>query len=188
MRKEAASGGRPLILVLGVMQISIQDLGSIGELLGAVATVGTLAYLAIQIRANTKSVEAASRHSVTKEFRAFNQNLLVYFKAWDEGLLKYPNMDYELQQQFAALFHDLLLFFQSVQALFDSGSLERETFNGYTNFVAMAIRTPGGSAMWEDWKGTYTPKMVATLNEAMGNDSLPDLLDQVQYSRNRNDA
>lgn len=33
--------------------MTISELGSIGELIGAVATVATLLYLALQIRANT---------------------------------------------------------------------------------------------------------------------------------------
>ena len=36
--------------------LTIQDLGSIGELVVAVATVATLAYLAFQIRQNTQSI------------------------------------------------------------------------------------------------------------------------------------
>lgn len=35
--------------------MSIAELGSIGELVGAIATVATLAYLAIQIRGSTRA-------------------------------------------------------------------------------------------------------------------------------------
>ena len=41
--------------------MTIQDWGSIGELIAAVATVLTLIYLALQIRANTAAVKAESR-------------------------------------------------------------------------------------------------------------------------------
>jgi len=34
--------------------MSISELGSLGEVIGAIATVATLLYLALQIRANTK--------------------------------------------------------------------------------------------------------------------------------------
>ena len=37
--------------------MTISELGSIGELIGAVATVATLLYLALQIRANTHSAK-----------------------------------------------------------------------------------------------------------------------------------
>ena len=39
--------------------MSIQDLGSLGELIAAMATVATLIYLAIQINQNTRAVKAS---------------------------------------------------------------------------------------------------------------------------------
>ena len=39
--------------------MTIQDLGSIGELVAAIATVVTLVYLAVQIRQNTKMIGAS---------------------------------------------------------------------------------------------------------------------------------
>ena len=44
--------------------MTIQDLGSIGELIAAIATVVTLAYLALQIRQNTISTRAATLQTV----------------------------------------------------------------------------------------------------------------------------
>lgn len=41
--------------------MSIQDLGSLGELVAAIATIATLIYLATQIRQNTRMLE--STHS-----------------------------------------------------------------------------------------------------------------------------
>jgi hypothetical protein len=41
-------------------EVTIQDLGSLGELIAAVATVATLGYLAVQIRQNTRATHAAS--------------------------------------------------------------------------------------------------------------------------------
>ena len=45
--------------------MTIQDLGSLGELVAAIATVATLIYLALQIRQNTAATRAASFHAVT---------------------------------------------------------------------------------------------------------------------------
>ena len=49
--------------------MTIQDLGSIGELIAAIATVATLIYLAVQIRANTTAlrIEARRAESLSKE-------------------------------------------------------------------------------------------------------------------------
>lgn len=45
--------------------MTIQDLGSLGELIAALATIATLIYLALQIRQNTTATRAASFHAVT---------------------------------------------------------------------------------------------------------------------------
>lgn len=45
--------------------MTIQDLGSIGELVAAIATVATLLYLAHQIRQNTKVARSSMRHGIT---------------------------------------------------------------------------------------------------------------------------
>jgi hypothetical protein len=51
--------------------MSIQDLGSLGELVGAVAVVLSLIYLATQIRQNTQATRAASYEDVAQGVRAF---------------------------------------------------------------------------------------------------------------------
>ena len=56
--------------------MSIQDLGSIGELIAAVATLATLVYLAFQIRQNTASVNSNNFHNVMQGFNIFNTQLM----------------------------------------------------------------------------------------------------------------
>ena len=56
--------------------MTIQDLGSLGELVAAIATVATLIYLSIQIRQNTKSDEFAVMDKITADISEFSQNLL----------------------------------------------------------------------------------------------------------------
>ena len=47
--------------------MTLQDFGSIGELVGAIATVATLAYLAVQIRQNTQGLSINSYHQATSD-------------------------------------------------------------------------------------------------------------------------
>ena len=62
--------------------MSLQDLGSIGELIAAIATVVTLVYLAIQIRHNSRALDrsnefaqAGSIHDITLLFNELNWRL-----------------------------------------------------------------------------------------------------------------
>ena len=51
--------------------MTIQDLGSLGELIAAVATIATLVYLAMQIRQNTKQVRASTFQGVSRGWQEF---------------------------------------------------------------------------------------------------------------------
>jgi len=49
--------------------MSIQDLGAIGEVIGAIAVVCSLAYLAVQIRNQNRESRAAAMHDISVGFR-----------------------------------------------------------------------------------------------------------------------
>ena len=44
--------------------MTIEDLGNVGDLIAAIATVATLGYLALQIRQNTKSVQGSTAQAI----------------------------------------------------------------------------------------------------------------------------
>ena len=56
--------------------MTISDIGSIGELLAAIATMITLIYLAIQLRNNTKVVRAQTFEQRTNHLREMNTNTM----------------------------------------------------------------------------------------------------------------
>ena len=53
--------------------MTIQDWGSIGEILGAIATIATLIYLATQIRQNTKQLEAGASITLVENTNSANR-------------------------------------------------------------------------------------------------------------------
>jgi hypothetical protein len=55
--------------------MSIQDLGAIGELIAACATVVTLLYLAVQIRQNNRSLQEATSASINQGYASINSRL-----------------------------------------------------------------------------------------------------------------
>lgn len=56
--------------------MTIQDLGSIGELVAAVATLATLIYLSLQIRQNSKSNEYTATDRITADVSEFSVLLI----------------------------------------------------------------------------------------------------------------
>ena len=60
--------------------MTIMELGALGELLGAIGVIATLVYLAVQVKQNTKSLEASQRLALAQTYQMRSdalQNMLV---------------------------------------------------------------------------------------------------------------
>jgi len=55
--------------------MSIQDLGALGELLAAIATIATLLYLAAQIRQNNRNLQESTSASMNQGWASINSRL-----------------------------------------------------------------------------------------------------------------
>jgi len=49
--------------------MTIEELGALGEFLGAIGVIATLAYLAVQVRQNTHSLEASQRLALSQTYQ-----------------------------------------------------------------------------------------------------------------------
>jgi hypothetical protein len=69
--------------------VTLEDLGHVGELIAAVATVATLIYLAIQIRASNRLARAEATRSPSSDLNALNAAFgtdPTYLGAWRKVL------------------------------------------------------------------------------------------------------
>lgn len=164
--------------------MEIQDLGSIGELIAAIATVGTLVYLAVQIRANTVATQTSSRLDVARDYRdvmSLNLNL-DNAKALRAGLRNYPTLDYDQRILFSTVVADEALFFQGVFAQHETGQLEDETYQAYLQWFSCLIDTPGGTYWWDETaRPVYMNRMVVAVDERIAQGNLPDVLEMAGY-------
>jgi len=55
--------------------MSIQDLGALGELLAAIATIATLLYLAVQIRQNNRNLQESTSATFNQGWASINSRL-----------------------------------------------------------------------------------------------------------------
>ena len=161
--------------------MTIQDIGSIGELLAAIATIATLFYLARQVRANTRQAQTASRVEITRDYRAVNSAGFdpEISRAFAIGLRQFPDMPYEEAILFRVWFVNHMMIFQGVFAQYENGQLEDETYEAWLAFFSGMVATPGGSRYWEvAGRGLAPRKMVAAVDECIAKGAFPELLEK----------
>jgi len=126
--------------------VSIQDLGSIGELLAAIATLATLIYLARQIRQSTDVLEQAARRAVVEDASHWRQNLIQHADVAE--LYRRGTHDPESLDPVERLRFTILL-----DNLFDHWFFQWDSGRGFADVsrhdIAAAMQMPGIAAYWQ---------------------------------------
>jgi hypothetical protein len=138
----------------------------------------------VQVRQNTRSVQAASRQDIVESFRQVNRQIIEangIAEIFLEGIRRYPELDQPNRAKFGAYMNDHCLHFQGAFALHESGALEDETYRAYLDFFAAVLATPGGSAFWSEFQSVYPARMFAEVQGRLESGGLPDLLDMPFY-------
>lgn len=131
--------------------MTIEELGSLGEIIGALATIGTLLYLAIQIRANTIAMRAEARrthYAVNRENNALVSSSDEVASMLLRGLSDPKSLTPSEQIRFTFLMASFvnnaeLGFNEHRQKVIDDWEMKRAVLA-----TARLLRTPGGEWFW----------------------------------------
>lgn len=141
-------------------EITIQDLGSIGELIAAIATIATLAYLAIQIRQNTHTVRAAATTAHTESLSVFSQLLGQSQELTDlyfAGLSGEDSLSASQERQFQMLLSGFLMAIQQAYLLDEEGIVHPEIKAYHAQTLDWLVEQPGFTPFWVAWGKTFPP-------------------------------
>ena len=159
--------------------MTIQDIGSIGELLGAIAVLATLGYLAVQTRQSRIAAEQTVRLSAIQathsagDLYARWRSLLLSDPSYIETLVKASEGE-ELttaeQNTVATLFHDLFVTgAYSHHVSLELGSFHKGSVD--TDYILENLRRyPCGVAEWDKFKSIAVgvgPKFVQEIEQQL---------------------
>ena len=132
-------------------------IGAIGEIIGAIAVVATLFYLARQIKDNAQQVRI---NSVTDLNSVYNDSFLPIYNShenmaiWVQGL-RAPEELPEVEREIFFLFvRRLLNPFETVVSQYLAGTLDQHQFDRYREWTKWFVGTPGVQAFMASAKGS----------------------------------
>ena len=148
--------------------MTLEEFGIIGEIAASVATVITLAYLAIQIRTSNKVQLTESRRAVqsmASEFSAVIGSDKDAAKVFNQGLLDFDGLPNEEKTQFVFLLS--MLVGQANLAHTDSrlGLVDWAIFESSCASAFRMLKLPGGRRYWEAHGGGFTPDFQEYVNQ-----------------------
>lgn len=151
--------------------IDFGALGSLGELVGGIAVVASLIYLASQVRQGTQATKLANHHQALSLFAHVadwtvrDREVADLFR---KGLLDFAALSDTDRFRFSQLMTHLFLLYNYQRESHEAGLLERDFFAVWEQSIAAFLKMPGGAAWWAGGKVLFHPAAVARLDGAIG--------------------
>jgi hypothetical protein len=135
--------------------MSLQDLGNIGEFIGAVGVVASLIYLAFQIRQNTKAVRRTAHISAVEAFNHLS-SLIVQdpeiARILRTGVLDPDKLNEDERVRFERLASILITNLENLFFQHRDGLLEAERWEAYEAILREYVSLPAFSIFWQHVK------------------------------------
>ena len=133
--------------------MTLNDFANLGQIIGALAVVISLFYVASQIRQNTNAVRSATAQTVHEHFA----NWYHLVAADDElaqivakGLRNYGSLSEKERVRFIAAFMAFLSYSQNAFLKWRQGLLAPSLWLGWEQVMMNLFGAPGGKGFWKD--------------------------------------
>lgn len=131
--------------------MTIQDWGAVGEIVGAIAVIITLVYLATQIRQNTRQIRNEGHASVSNSYNKILGQLLAddtLFRVVVRGCQDWGNLTAFEQSRFHIFFHQHLNHYRMANQLHEKGAMDDDVFRSVENLHIKVLANPGARVWW----------------------------------------
>jgi hypothetical protein len=126
--------------------------GAIAEAVGAGGVIATLLYLAIQIRANTRSVRASTHQEAENGARQVTLVLAQdpeLSRIWSRGLLDFDSLPGEEKIRFGSVATLILREFDNAEYQFAQETLDQASLDQSRRQLQVITALPGFALWWE---------------------------------------
>jgi hypothetical protein len=152
--------------------------GAVGELVGAVAVIATLIYLAIQVKDSARAARSAAVTDATNAMQQFYSGLgnnPQTSELFLRGMANPESMAQESQFQFLMLLHSAFLAFQRSFFLAQEGTLDVGLRDSIGTSILTVNRMPGMRFYWRQRKSYFQPEFIEWVESLLAQDPVLDM-------------
>ena len=144
--------------------MTIEDLGNLGDLIAAIATVATLLYLAQQIRRSSKSVEGSSVQAILELEITTNAFKAQYANIYRRGCANILDLDDDERVTFEQLVSAEMSLFSSAYIQVQNGLMDDDAAFD-RDWIRFYLKQPGFQEMWSEIKIAYSSEFCQHLDD-----------------------
>ena len=143
--------------------MTIQDLGSLGELIAAIATVLTLGYLALQLRQNTKALRSQTFQQSSMDM-SLTANAISSDNELASIIIKSNESLATLDPTERLRFHFWMLVairrFEAIYVQAEYGSIDLIRIEGFERSIISLLADGGAAEWWATTKSAFSTDFV----------------------------
>jgi hypothetical protein len=133
--------------------MNLNDLANIGQVIGAIAVVISLFYVASQIRQNTNAVRSATAQTVHEHFAKWYHLVAAddeLAQIVAKGLRDYGSLSEKERVRLVATFMAFLSYSQNAFLKWREGLLAPQLWRGWELVIMNLVCASGGKAFWKE--------------------------------------
>jgi hypothetical protein len=145
----------------------LEQYAAVAEIAGFLAVIVTLAYLSIQIRANTIAMKSGARKTavgLANSFASILGSSRECSSIFSRGLSEFDRLEDDEKVQFLNLFAMLIAQADAAHLNYELGIASLEDFDVSIKTQKRFLKTPGGTAYWKIY-GAHRKGFESYINE-----------------------
>jgi len=145
-------------------------IGAIGEIIGALAVVATLGYLAVQIRQNTKTARSAARQAISDAATLPAQNFFgdANFRKAFNAHVNGEEVDEDQMLHLQSYCYINFRLWENIHYQYRSGMLTADEWDSFRRNLKAISQIPIWQDYWEREGDVYTDSFRAEMNSILG--------------------
>lgn len=145
-------------------------IGAVGEIIGALAVLATLVYLAIQIRQNTGALRAAALNSSIQAASLIRSEMFTSEELSELFLLgsRSPEALTEVQAyRYRNMVSNMLWAIWNFYSQYQYADLSDEAWESQKHVIVRILRSPGGAHYWAEFKQEFEAEFVEVVDRIL---------------------
>jgi hypothetical protein len=144
-----------------------EAIGAIGEIVGALAVFLTLIYLAIQIRQNTRAVQASAIDSANSQVSTIRMHIFSDSEVaniYRRGNEDPTSLDADDSIRYRLMIHNILLSLSNVITQASVTGLSESTWRTQLPILTRVVATAGGHWFWKNYRHEFEESFRQTID------------------------
>lgn len=154
-------------------KLTLSEWAQLAEVIGAVAIIISLVYVAAQVSDNTRAIRSAVLNDASMGIQSWYLDISTNAQASDvfyRGVRDPADLTEAELFQFFMSAHAAILGFQNAFELADEGTLDEDVKRSITMSLLATRNLPGFKLFWEQRSAYFTPGFRAFVNSLEGQD------------------